>query len=151
MKNADKKNEDNFFGSKWRKTNLFIPQLSKEWRKRNLFIPKLSKNEDTPKYLFHNHWRNEEKLMHSSLKYQTDKEILIYLFLNNRRNEDKPKYLFLNHRRNEDKLMHSSLNYERKEKKSNVFVPQLSKERKNQKCWFLNYWWFGIARLRFTP
>jgi hypothetical protein len=63
--------------------------------------------------------------MHSSLKYQTDKEILIYLFLNNRRNEDKPKYLFLNHRRNEDKLMHSSLNYERKEK--------------NQMYLFLNY------------
>jgi hypothetical protein len=76
--------------------------------------------------------------MHSSLKYQRDKEILIYLFLNNPRNQDKPKYLFLNHRRKEEKLMHSSLYDERNEKikcicsstiegtkKSKVFVPQL--------------------------
>jgi hypothetical protein len=43
MKNEDEKYEDNFFGSKRRKTNIFIPQLSKEQRKTNLFVFKVSK------------------------------------------------------------------------------------------------------------
>jgi hypothetical protein len=35
-----KKNEGEFiFGSKWRKTNIFVPQLSKERRQTKVFVP----------------------------------------------------------------------------------------------------------------
>ncbi len=37
------KNKTQFFGSKRRKTNIFVPELSKERRKTNAFIPQLSK------------------------------------------------------------------------------------------------------------
>jgi hypothetical protein len=43
------KKEDNFFGSKRRKMNIFVPQLSRERRKKNLFVPKLSKEQRQPK------------------------------------------------------------------------------------------------------
>jgi hypothetical protein len=55
------------------------------------------------------------------------------------RQGQKRMYLFLNYRRNEEKWMHSSLNYPRSKeftpqiegtKKSNVFTPKLSKERR---------------------
>jgi hypothetical protein len=73
MKNEDE-DEDNFFGLKRRKTNIFVPQLSKERRKTKLFVPKLSKERSQPKFLFLNHQRSEEKLMHSSHYYQSDEE-----------------------------------------------------------------------------
>ncbi len=47
-------------------------------------------------YLFLNHRRNEEKLIHSSFNYQRDEQKRIYMSLNYRRNEDKPKYLLHN-------------------------------------------------------
>ncbi len=43
VKNKDKKTKTMFLGSKRRKTNIFIPKLSKERRKTNLFVPQLSK------------------------------------------------------------------------------------------------------------
>jgi hypothetical protein len=78
MKNED---EDDFFGSKRRKMNIFVPQLMKEQRKTNYLFLYYQRNEDKPKYLF-----REAK----------------YLFLNYPRNEDEVKYLLLNYRRNED-------------------------------------------------
>jgi hypothetical protein len=39
------KNEDKFFGSLQRKTNIFVPQLLKKRRKTNLLVTKLSKEQ----------------------------------------------------------------------------------------------------------
>ncbi len=58
-----------------RKTNLFVPKLSKEWRlikvfvpqpstelrKTNAFVPQLSKGRRKPIYFFLNYQRNEDK------------------------------------------------------------------------------------------
>jgi hypothetical protein len=57
MKNED---EDNFFGSKRRKTNIFVPQLVKEQRKLN--------------YSFLNYQRNEENQSICSLTIERTKK-----------------------------------------------------------------------------
>ncbi len=118
-----KKNEDVFFLSKRRKTNIFVPQLLKERRKMNLFVPKLSKNRRQTKVFVpqpSKEWRNTyvpqlskgrgktnlfvPKLSKERRKTKVfvpqpwwNKEKLIHSFLNYRRNEDEPKYSFLNY------------------------------------------------------
>ncbi len=130
-----------FFGSKRRKTNIFLPQLVKEQRKTNFSFLNYQRNEDKPKYLFLNHWRNEEKVLHSALKNQRGKQKRIYLFLNYRRNEDKPKYLFLNYRRNEDKAKYSFLNYRRNEDEAKYLFL-------NYRCFYIARWWGVVWGVR---
>ncbi len=43
------KKEDDFFGSKRRKMNIFVPQLMKEQRKTNYLFLYYPRNEDKPK------------------------------------------------------------------------------------------------------
>jgi hypothetical protein len=106
----------------------------KLWRNSTSNVNEIEtkRNKARPKYLFLNHWRNEEKLIHLSLNYQRDEQKWIYLFLNYRKSEDKPKYLFLNYWRNKDKAKYSFLNYRRNEDEA--------------KYSFLNYRWLDIAK-----
>ncbi len=121
-----------FFGSKWWKTNIFVPQLMKEQRKTNNSFLYYQRNEDKPKYLFLNYWRNEDETK--------------YLFLNYRRSEEKPKYLFLNYRRNEDEAKYLFLNYRRNEDEENYLFLNFWRNEDETEYSFLNYLWFDIAR-----
>ncbi len=60
-----------FFGSKRKKTNIFVPQLMKEQRKMNYSFLYYQRNEDKQKYLFLNYRRNEDEAKYSFLNKGT--------------------------------------------------------------------------------
>jgi hypothetical protein len=106
----DEKNEDDFL-DKRRKTNIFVPQLSKERRKTNLFVPKLSK-ERRQTGVFVPQPSKKRRKTNVFVPQLSKGGRKTNLFVpKHRRNEDKPMNLFLNRRRNEEKLMYSSRSY----------------------------------------
>jgi hypothetical protein len=98
MKNEDK---DNFFGSKRRKMNIFVPQLMKEQRKTNY------------SFLYYQRTEDNQSICSSTIKGTKTKRCICSSTIQERRRS---------------KVFAPQLSKERR--RSEVFVPQLSKEKR---------------------